>query len=109
MPYSQILAGRIRDLVMRNRDITEKKMFGGVVFLLHGNLLVGVWHDSLIARLGPDEGPAALEEPHVRPFDVTGKPMKNWCLVEPEGIEEDRQLKNWLRRAQQFVETLPPK
>lgn len=109
MSYSQILAGRIRDLVMRNRDITEKKMFGGVAFLLCGNLLVGVWKEALVVRLGPEEGPAALKEPHVRPFDITKKPMKNWCLVEPEGIEEDAELRAWLDRAMKFVGGLPPK
>ena len=60
-------------------------MFGGVGFLLNGNMLVGVWKDSLIARLGPDEGDEALLEPHVKEFDITGRPMKGWVLVEPEG------------------------
>ena len=84
-------------------------MFGGVGFLLNGNMLVGVWKDSLIARLGPDEGEAALREPHVRAFDITGKPMKGWIMVEPEGVEEDDQLKDWIQRARKFVGKLPKK
>ena len=68
-------------------------MFGGVGFLLNGNMLVGVWKDSLIVRLGPDQGEEALLEPHVKEFDITGRPMKGWVLVEPEGVEDDDQLK----------------
>ena len=84
-------------------------MFGGVGFLLNGNMLVGVWKDSLIVRLGPDEGEAALREPHVREFDITGRAMKGWVLVEPEGVEEDDQLKGWVQRAVKFVGKLPAK
>jgi hypothetical protein len=72
-------------------------------------LLVGVWKDRLIARLGPDEGEAALREPHVRAFDITGKPMRNWIAVEPEGVEDDDQLQAWVERAVKFVRTLPKK
>ena len=84
-------------------------MFGGVGFLLHGNLLVGVWKDSLIVRLGPDGRDAAMLEPHVRPFDITGRPMKGWVLVEAEGVEDNDQLKGWIQRAMKFVGSLPPK
>lgn len=109
MAFSESLAGRIRDALARRKGVDEKKMFGGICFLLHGNLLVGVWKYSLIVRLGPDEGEAALREPHVRAFDVTGKPMRNWVLVEPEGIDNDEQLSGWIERATKFVETLPKK
>ena len=84
-------------------------MFGWVGFLLHGNLLVGVWKDSLIVRLGPDEGDEALREPHVKEFDITGRPMKGWVLVEPEGVRHDDQLKGWIQRAVRFVGALPTK
>ena len=84
-------------------------MFGCLCFLLNGNALAGVWKDSLIARLGPDEGEAALREPHVRAFDITGRPMRYWVLVEPEGIEDDDQLREWVGRATEFVEMLPRK
>jgi TfoX/Sxy family transcriptional regulator of competence genes len=109
MAFDESLAARIRDALARKKGVEEKKMFGGVGFLLHGNMLVGVWKDSLIARLGPDEGEAALREPHVRDFDITGRAMKGWVLVEPEGVEEDDQLKDWIERALKFVKALPAK
>src|SRR5579862_7195252 len=103
MPFDEILAQRIRQSLARRKGIDEKKMFGGIGFLLNGNLLVGVWKDSLIARVGPDEGQEALLEPHVKAFDITGRPMKGWVLVAPEGIEDDGQLKEWILRAVKFV------
>jgi TfoX/Sxy family transcriptional regulator of competence genes len=110
MAFSEALARRIRDaLVRRRKNVEEKKMFGGICYLLNGNMLVGVWKDSLIARLGADEGEAALREPHVREFDFTGKPMRNWVLVEPEGVEDDDRLKMWIERAAKYVRTLPKK
>jgi TfoX/Sxy family transcriptional regulator of competence genes len=109
MAFSESLAARIRDALARKKGVEEKKMFGGLGFLLHGNMLVGVWKDSLIVRLGPDEGDEALLEPHVREFDITGRPMKGWVLVEPEGVEDDEQLSDWIQRAMKFVGTLPAK
>ena len=109
MPYNQSLAGRTRDLLAGRRDIDEKRMFGGIVFLLNGNMLVGIWKDSLIARLGAEEAEAALREPDVGPFDITGKPMKNWVLVGPAGVDTDEQLRSWIDRADRFVRTLPAK
>jgi hypothetical protein len=72
-------------------------------------MLVGVWKDSLIVRLAPDEGEEALREPHVREFDITGRPMKGWVLVGSEGVEDDEQLSAWIQRAMKFVRTLPAK
>ena len=109
MPYSESLAARIRDALARRRGIEEKKMFGGVGFLLNGNMLVGVWKDSLIARIGPDDGEAALRELHVKEFDITGRAMKGWVLVRPEGVEDDEQLTAWIEQATRFVRTLPAK
>jgi TfoX/Sxy family transcriptional regulator of competence genes len=109
MAFSQCLAQRIRDALARRKGVEEKKMFGGVGFLRNGNMLVGVWKDSLIARLGPEQGEEALLEPHVKEFDITGKAMKGWVLVEAEGFEDDKQLKMWIQRALKFVETLPAK
>src|SRR5437879_31293 len=109
MAFDESLAARIRDALARQKGVEEKKMFGGVGFLLGGNLLVGAWKDSLIARLGPDEGEGALREPHVTEFDITGRPMKGWVLVGPEGVEEDDQLTGWVERATKFVRTLPKK
>jgi hypothetical protein len=109
MAFDESLAARIRDTLARRRGVEEKKMFGCVCFLLNGNALAGVWKDRLIARLGPDEGEAALREPHVKEFDITGKPMRNWVAVEPEGVEDDEQLKGWIDLAMKFVKTLPAK
>jgi hypothetical protein len=110
MAFDEDLAARIRDCLARQRirQVDEKRMFGGVGFLLSGNMLVGVWKDSLVARLG-DDGGEAIREPHVRPFDVTGKPMRGWVLVDPEGLETDDQLAGWITRAMAFVRTLPAK
>jgi hypothetical protein len=109
MAFDETLAGRIRDELARKKNIEERKMFGCVCFLLCGNALVGVWKDRLIARLGPDEGEAALREPYVRVFDITGRPMRKWVAVEPEGVEDDEQLYDWVQRALKFVTTLPAK
>jgi TfoX/Sxy family transcriptional regulator of competence genes len=109
MAFNEALAERIRQQLARRKHVEQKKMFGGVGFLLNGNLLVGVWKDSLVVRLGPDEGDEALKEPHVKEFDITGRPMKGWVLVELEGVESEDQLRNWIRRAAAFVGTLPAK
>ncbi len=107
MAFGESLAARIRDALARKKGIEQKKMFGGVGFLLNGNMLVGVWKDSLIVRLGPDEGEGALLEPHVREFDITGRAMKGWAMVGSEGVEDDDQLKDWIQRAVKFVGKLP--
>jgi TfoX/Sxy family transcriptional regulator of competence genes len=107
--FSESLAARIRDALKPMRGVSEKKMFGGIGFLLNGNMLVGVWQHSLIVRLGPEEGEAAHLEPHVKEFDITGRPMKGWVMVEPEGVEDDDKLKSWIERATDFVATLPKK
>ncbi len=109
MAYSESLACRVRATFAGWRGITEKKMFGGVGFMLHGNMCVGVWQTSLIVRLGPEQAAMALKEPNVFEFDVTGRPMKGWIMVEAEGMETDEQLRGWIKRAVEFVETLPKK
>ena len=109
MAYIEELADRVREIVSRKKGIEGKKMFGGVGFLLNGNMLVGVWKEFLIVRLGPDEGTKALKEKFVIPFDITGKPMKGWVMVVPDGVEDDDQLKKWIQRSTKFVGTLPAK
>lgn len=84
-------------------------MFGALAFLLRGNMLVGVWQSALIVRLGAEQAAAALQEPHARPFDVTGRPMKGWVVIEPDGLENDRDLARWIERAWEFVDRLPAK
>jgi TfoX/Sxy family transcriptional regulator of competence genes len=109
MAFSEELAERIRRRLARRKGIEEKKMFGGVGFLLNGNLLVGVWQESLVVRLGDEQGEEALLEPHVKKFDITGKAMTGWVLVAPAGIEGDDQLQGWVQRAVKFVGKLPAK
>lgn len=109
MTFDENLATRIREALARKKGVEEKKMFGCICFFINGNALAGVWKDRLIARLGSDEGETALLEPHVRAFDITGRPMRNWVAVEPEGVEDDDQLTNWIERALKFVHTLPAK
>ena len=109
MAFDEALAERICRGLARKKGIEEKRMFGGIGFLLNGNMLVGVWKESLIVRLGPEEGGEALKEPHVKEFDITGRPMKGWVLVAPQGVEDDDQLRGWVRRGVKFVKTLPAK
>src|ERR1700685_1642632 len=103
MAFDENLAERIRQTLARKKGIEEKKMFGGICFMLNGNMLVGVWKDSLIVRLGEDQGDEALLEPHVKAFDMTGRPMKNWVLVEPEASDDDDQLSGWIQRAHEVL------
>src|SRR3954451_21248793 len=98
MAFDESLAARIRDVLSRRKGVGEKKMFGCICFFINGNALAGVWKDRLIARLGADEGEAALREPHVRAFDITRRAMRNWVAVEPEGVGDDDQLQAWVER-----------
>jgi hypothetical protein len=109
MAFDENLAARIRAALARTKNIEEKTLFGCFCLLLNGNVLVGVWKNSLIVRLGEEQGEDALLEPHVKPFDITGKVMKGWAVVEPEGIEDDARLKDWTQRAVRFVGKLPAK
>ena len=85
-------------------------MFGGIGFLLNGNLLVAVRKDSLLVRLGPEQGKEALSEPHVSEFKITGRgTMTGWVVVGMDGVNDDDQLKEWIQRAMKFVEKLPKK
>src|SRR5258708_3869302 len=102
MAHDETLAARIRQSLARRKNVEDKRMFGGIGFLLNGNMLVGVWKDSLIVRIGPDEHQKAVLEPHVKEFDITGKPMKGWVLVEPQGVVDDDQLNEWIQRALKF-------
>ena len=109
MAFDESLAERIRQSLGRKKGIKEKKMFGGIGFLLNGNMCVGVWKDSLIVRLKPEQWEEALKEPHVKEFNITGRSMKGWLLVGPNGVEDDDQLNEWLQRAVKFVGKLPAK
>src|SRR5262249_4797210 len=97
-----------RDRLGDYQGVTEKKMFGGLAFLTHGNMTVGVHGDDLIARIDPADMDEALAEPGARPFDMTGRPMKGWVVVDGEGLD-DGTLDEWIGRARGYVATLPPK
>jgi TfoX/Sxy family transcriptional regulator of competence genes len=109
MAFDEALAERIRGALARKKGIEEKKMFGGIGFLLNGNMLVGVWKDTLIVRLDPEGYDDALLEPHVGEFNITGRAMKGWVLVAPKGVEDAGQVKAWIQRAVKFVGKLPKK
>lgn len=106
MAYDEGLAERIREVLP---DAKEKTMFGGVAWMDRGNLVVGVLGEDLIARVGPDDTEAALAQEGVRPFDLTGRPMKGWVLVAPEAVDEDEELALWIGRCRRFTDTLPSK
>ena len=109
MVFSQSLAERVRFVFTQHRGVTEKRMFGGIGFLRAGHMVVAVWQSSLIVRLGIPAAEKSLTLPGVRPFDVTGKPMKGWAMIEPDGLDSDRQLEHWIEQAMAFVRELPPK
>ena len=89
--------------------LAERVMFGGVAFFLHGNFCCGIWHDRLILRLGEDKAIEALFKKDVRPMDITGKPMRGWVMVGPDGCKTKRRLDDWVNEAANFVRTLPKK
>lgn len=109
MAYDEGLAERIRDALRGRAEVSERKMFGGIAFMLGGHMTVGIVGDTLMARVGPARYPDALALPHVRPMDFTGKPMKGYVYVVAPGIEEDAALENWITACSAFVATLPPK
>lgn len=109
MANEDVLVDRIRSILSRRKGFSEKKMFGGVCFMLNGNMCVGTWKRSLIVRLDKKHHDETLAKPHTKPANITGRVMKGWALVEPSGIESDNDLKTWVRRAATFAESLPVK
>ncbi len=109
MPYNEEIDVRIKKVVSNWKNTDAKKMFGGVCHLLNGNMFCGVYKEYLILRLGGQKSEEVLKLPFARPFDITGKPMKGWVMLEEKGFNTDKQLKDWLDIAKQYVDTLPPK
>jgi TfoX/Sxy family transcriptional regulator of competence genes len=109
MAYDEELADRIRDLLSARADVAERKMFGGIAFMVAGNMACGVLGEDLIVRLGEDESEKALSQDGVRPFDFTGRPMRNIVYVSPERTSDDAGLAEWVEAGADFATTLPPK
>lgn len=109
MAYDEGLAQRIRETLEEIPDVVEKKMFGGIGFMLQGNMAVGVNKEDLIVRLGTEGFETYVAEPHVRAFDFTGRPMQGWVMVAPKGYESDEDLRRWVQRGVEYAQSLPPK
>lgn len=109
MSYDEGLAERLREALQSQRDISEKKMFGGLAFMSRGYMFIGITGDILMARIGPEYYEQALSRPHVRVMDFTGKPMKGYVFVDSPGFESDSDLSDWVQRCHRFVQSLPPK
>ena len=109
MAYDEQLAKRLSKLVAQRSDFYEQKMFGGVGFLLRGNMCFGIYKDYLILRLGSEQAQKALKKSHTKPFDITGRVMKGWVMVASEGIQSQTSLKQWITPAIDFVSQLPRK
>jgi len=109
MAFDESLAERVRKQLDRQAGLTEKKMFGGLAFLINGNMSVGVHGSELIVRVAPEATTDALKEPGARPFDITGRPMKGWLLVGGPGVKEPAALTKWVRRSVEYAAALPKK
>ena len=109
MAFDEKLADRVRRQVGKRDGLSEKKMFGGLAFLLHGNMSCGIHGDQLIVRIDPETTESALAEPGTRIFDLTGRPMKGWLLVGAAGFESEPALAQWIHRGLDYAASLPKK
>ena len=109
MAYDEGLATRVREVIGDQAGLAEKKMFGGLAFVLYSNMACGVRGDDLIVRVATDAADAALGEPGTRPFNLTGRPMKGWLLVDADGHAEDDDLRRWVDWGLAYANSLPPK
>lgn len=109
MAYNESLAQVIRENIDGIPGLTEKKKFGGIAFLINGNMSVGVHKENLIVRVGPEYHDKALSKPHIKAFDITGRPMKGWIMVLPEAHQNEKQLSEWIHKGVDFASSLPKK
>ena len=109
MAYDEALAARIRSALAGEPNVTEKKMFGGVAFMLDGNMACGVTGDEIMVRVGPDDHEDALSRPHARPMDFTGRSMRGLVYVARPGFQSDEDLAAWVEAGASFARSLPPK
>jgi TfoX/Sxy family transcriptional regulator of competence genes len=110
MAYDEDLANRIRELIAGDPDVSEQRMFGGLAFLVCGNMSVAAsGQGGLMVRVDPDESAALVDKPHARPLEMRGRAMQGWLRVDPEGVRTERQLEPWVRRGVAYARSLPPK
>ncbi len=109
MAYDEDVANRVREALAKQDGVDEKKMFGGLAFMVRGHMCCGAMGDEMMVRVGPDQYEECLAHPHARKMDFTGKPMRGMIYVSPEGIAGDDDLAAWVGRGLAFVSTLPPK
>ncbi len=106
MAYDEQLAARIRKILRRHKGVTEKKMFGGLSFLLHGKMCCGILQNDLVARIQPKDYEAALQQSHVRPMDFTGRTLKGFIFVGPMGFQSEQELARWIKHGVEFVSAI---
>jgi len=109
MPFDEALAERLRAFFRGSYTVNEKKMFGGLAFIVNGYMCCGIVGKDLVVRTGPDAFDESLRQPHSRPMDFTGRPMKGFVFVAPAGFQSDLALKSWAQRGLDFVLAQPPK
>jgi TfoX/Sxy family transcriptional regulator of competence genes len=110
MAYDEDLANRIRELIARDPDVTEKRMFGGLAFLIGGHMAVAASREGgIMVRIDPDQTDTLLAEPHTRPFEMRGRELDGWLRVDAEGLKTKRQLEPWVERGVDYARSLPPK
>ncbi|HEV8265737.1 MAG TPA: TfoX/Sxy family protein [Gemmatimonadales bacterium] len=109
MAFNDQLAARIRKQLGRRAGLTEKQVFGGIAFLLHGNMCCGVHGDEMILRIDPQDTDRALRQRHTRAFDLSGRPMKGWVLVQPGGLARAEALAKWVKMGVKYAGSLPAK
>ncbi len=109
MAFDEYLAGRVRKILARIDGVTEKKMFGGLCFLVNGNMALGLVNDDLMIRVGPNSYEKLLAQPNVRKMDFTGKPLKGFLYVGAKGTDSDKDLKKWVSKGIEFAMSLPAK
>ena len=109
MSFDEKLAARVRRLLKHRAGYAEREMFGGLCFMLNGNMCGGALNDDLIVRVMPEEYAASLRRPHTRKFDFTGKPLRGFVVVRPNGYRTDQSLKRWVARGARCALSLPVK
>lgn len=109
MAYSEELAERIREVIELRPGVTERKMFGGIAWMVNGNMACGVIGEDLMVRLDREDAEAAQAEEHVGPMDLTGRPMRGFVVVGADGVQDDAELGRWVEAGADFAESLPSK